>query len=167
LRNWVPFGGGHWRFVEHSSDGVHGFEGRYREVTPPERLVHTFEWDGMPGYVCIETVTFENFGDGRTKVVNTRFSTGRPVRRPAVASHQEFVGRSGHRFTALLHVGVGDGNKFVGVRLVVGVCFAKIRSSTKPLIGGRVCGRIAHAGRARRHAPIARTDLRRTPRGRP
>jgi uncharacterized protein YndB with AHSA1/START domain len=63
--------GGHWRFVEHSADGVHGFEGRYREVTPPERLVQTFEWDGMPGHVAIETVIFEDLGDGRTKVVNT------------------------------------------------------------------------------------------------
>lgn len=62
--------GGHWRFIEHSSDGVHGFEGRYREVTPQDRLVHTFEWDGMPGYVIIETTTFEDVGDGRTKVVN-------------------------------------------------------------------------------------------------
>ena len=25
--------GGHWRFVEHAPDGVHGFEGRFREVT--------------------------------------------------------------------------------------------------------------------------------------
>ena len=61
--------GGHWRFVEHSSEGVHGFEGRFREVTPPERLVQTFEWDGMPGYVAVDTVTFEDLGDGRTKVV--------------------------------------------------------------------------------------------------
>jgi uncharacterized protein YndB with AHSA1/START domain len=63
--------GGHWRFVEHGPDGVHGFEGRYREVVPPERVVQTFEWDGMPGYVCIETVTLEDLGDGRTRVVNT------------------------------------------------------------------------------------------------
>lgn len=62
--------GGHWRFVEHSPQGAHGFEGRYREVTPPERVVQTFEWDGMPGYVCVETVTLEDLGDGRTKVVN-------------------------------------------------------------------------------------------------
>jgi uncharacterized protein YndB with AHSA1/START domain/predicted enzyme related to lactoylglutathione lyase len=61
--------GGHWRFVEHSPDGVHGFEGRYREVTPPERIVQTFEWDGMPGHVVIETVALEDLGDGRTKVV--------------------------------------------------------------------------------------------------
>jgi uncharacterized protein YndB with AHSA1/START domain len=68
--------GGHWRYVEHGPDGVHGFEGRYREVTPQERLVHTFEWDGMPGYVAVETVTFEDLGDGSTKVVNlTLFHT--------------------------------------------------------------------------------------------
>jgi len=63
--------GGHWRYVERGPDGVHGFEGRYREVTPPERLVQTFEWDGMPGHVVIETAIFEDLGDGRTKVVNT------------------------------------------------------------------------------------------------
>jgi len=62
--------GGHWRFVEHGPEGVHGFEGRYREVTPTTRLVHTFEWDGMPAHVIIETVTFEDAGPGRTKVVN-------------------------------------------------------------------------------------------------
>jgi uncharacterized protein YndB with AHSA1/START domain len=61
--------GGHWRYVEHSPDGVHGFEGRYREVTPPERLVYTFEWDGMPGYVVVDTATFADLGDGTTKVV--------------------------------------------------------------------------------------------------
>ena len=62
--------GGHWRFVEHAPDGVSGFEGRYREVVPPERLVQTFEWDGMPGYVILETMTLEDLGDGRTKMVN-------------------------------------------------------------------------------------------------
>jgi uncharacterized protein YndB with AHSA1/START domain len=68
--------GGHWRFVEHSPEGVHGFEGRYREVTPPERLVQTFEWDGMPGYVVVETTTLEDLGNGRTKVVtNSLFHT--------------------------------------------------------------------------------------------
>jgi uncharacterized protein YndB with AHSA1/START domain len=46
-------------------------------VTPPERLVHTFEWDGMPGYTVLETVELQDLGDGRTRVVNTSlfFST--------------------------------------------------------------------------------------------
>ena len=29
----------------------------------------TFEWDGMPGYVAIETATLEDLGDGRTRLV--------------------------------------------------------------------------------------------------
>ena len=63
--------GGHWRFVEHSPHGVHGFEGRFAEVTPPERVVQTFEWDGMPGHVALETMTLEDLGDGRTRLVTT------------------------------------------------------------------------------------------------
>ena len=63
--------GGHWRFVEHSAEGVHGFEGRFREVTPPERVVQTFEWDGMPGYVIVNTMTLEDLGDDRTRMVTT------------------------------------------------------------------------------------------------
>jgi uncharacterized protein YndB with AHSA1/START domain len=62
--------GGHWRFVEHHEGGSDGFEGRFREVTPIERLVWTFEWDGMPGYPSIDTVEFEDLGGGRTRVVN-------------------------------------------------------------------------------------------------
>jgi uncharacterized protein YndB with AHSA1/START domain len=63
--------GGHWRFVEHGPEGVHGFEGRYREVTPEERIVQTFEWDGMPGYVVLETAEFEDLGGKRTRVTST------------------------------------------------------------------------------------------------
>ncbi len=64
--------GGHWRYVEHTPDGqVHGFEGRFREVTPPTRMVQTFEWDGMPGYVSVTTTELVDLGDGRTKVVTT------------------------------------------------------------------------------------------------
>ena len=47
-----------------------GFKGIYREVTPPERIVQTFEWEGLPGHVIIETATFEEL-DGRTKVTTT------------------------------------------------------------------------------------------------
>ncbi len=45
-------------FVQHGPEGVHGFEGRYREVTPPARLAQTFEWDGMPGYVSRKPAHF-------------------------------------------------------------------------------------------------------------
>jgi uncharacterized protein YndB with AHSA1/START domain len=64
--------GGAWRFVVTDSDGGEiVFRGVFREVTPPERLAQTFEWDGMPGYVSVETAEFEDLGDGRTRVVST------------------------------------------------------------------------------------------------
>lgn len=63
--------GGSWRFVMRGADGSEtGFRGTYREVTPPERIVQTFEWEGMPGHVSVETATFEDLGD-RTRVVTT------------------------------------------------------------------------------------------------
>ena len=61
--------GGPWRFVEHTDHGAFGFEGRFREIVPPERLVLTFEFDGMPGHVVVNFMTLEDLGDGRTKLV--------------------------------------------------------------------------------------------------
>jgi uncharacterized protein YndB with AHSA1/START domain len=63
--------GGHWRYVEHHQGGSDGFEGRYAEVTAPERVARTFEWDGMPGHPSLDTAVFEDLGDGRTKMVAT------------------------------------------------------------------------------------------------
>jgi uncharacterized protein YndB with AHSA1/START domain len=63
--------GGSWRFVQESADGeATAFRGTYREVTPPQRLVQTFEWEGMPGHVAVETTVFEDLGD-RTRVTTT------------------------------------------------------------------------------------------------
>jgi uncharacterized protein YndB with AHSA1/START domain len=60
--------GGGWRFVSRDSDGSEtAFRGTYREIAPPERIVQTFEWEGMPGHVSVETATFEDLGD-RTRV---------------------------------------------------------------------------------------------------
>jgi len=81
--------GGHWRFVEHSDHGTHGFEGRYSEVVPPERVVQTFEWDGMPGHVALETMTLEDLGDGRTKLVNVSLFMTSADRDGALASGME------------------------------------------------------------------------------
>jgi uncharacterized protein YndB with AHSA1/START domain len=63
--------GGHWRFVEETSEGKHGFEGRFREITPPTRIVQSFEWDGMPAHVCINFAEFTELAGGRTKVTVT------------------------------------------------------------------------------------------------
>jgi uncharacterized protein YndB with AHSA1/START domain len=69
--------GGAWRYVTRDAEGnENAFRGTFREVSPPERIVYTFEWEGLPGHVAIEAVEFEDLG-GRTKVITTTiFHTG-------------------------------------------------------------------------------------------
>ncbi|GMA23238.1 hypothetical protein GCM10025864_09970 [Luteimicrobium album] len=45
----------------------YGFRGTFHEVTP-ERLVQTFEFDGYPGHVALDTATLEALDGGRTRV---------------------------------------------------------------------------------------------------
>jgi uncharacterized protein YndB with AHSA1/START domain len=50
--------GGAYRIVQRGADGAEfGFRGSYREIVPPERIVQTFEFEGMPGHVSVETLT--------------------------------------------------------------------------------------------------------------
>jgi uncharacterized protein YndB with AHSA1/START domain len=68
--------GGAWRYIQRDREGNEfGFHGVYREVVPPKRLVSTFEFEGMPGHVLVDTSTFEELA-GRTKLtVRSLFST--------------------------------------------------------------------------------------------
>jgi uncharacterized protein YndB with AHSA1/START domain len=60
--------GGEWRFVTDGPDGSTAFRGTYRAIDRPARLEQTFEWEGMPGHIVVETATFEDLGGGRTKI---------------------------------------------------------------------------------------------------
>jgi len=61
--------GGMWRFVQLDAAGnEYAFHGVYHEVRSPERIVDTFEFEGMPGHVSLETCTLEEIG-GKTKMI--------------------------------------------------------------------------------------------------
>jgi uncharacterized protein YndB with AHSA1/START domain len=63
--------GGAWRVVHKGPEGeIHGFRGEFREILRPERIVWTFEYEGMPGHVSVDTVTFQE-RDGKTTLVVT------------------------------------------------------------------------------------------------
>lgn len=63
--------GGAWRIVHRGPDGeVYGFHGEYREIVRPERIVWTFEFEGMPGHVSVETMTLVE-RDGKTTLTAT------------------------------------------------------------------------------------------------
>lgn len=69
--------GGIWRFIQHDADGNEfAFCGVYHACLPPEKLVRTFEYEGNPGHVMLETVTLEGVQEGRTKLTaHTVFQT--------------------------------------------------------------------------------------------
>jgi len=57
--------GGRWRIVQRDFSGVEfKFHGVYHDIRPPERLVYTFEFEGMPGHVSLETGTFDELEGG-------------------------------------------------------------------------------------------------------
>jgi uncharacterized protein YndB with AHSA1/START domain len=67
--------GGKYRFVEHDNGQEHGFRGEFREITVPERLVMTFEWEGLPGHISVETHVFTEEGGKTTVTTTSRFDT--------------------------------------------------------------------------------------------
>ena len=68
--------GGKWRFVEHAPDGEkYAFRGEYREIQAPARIVWTFEFEGMPGQICVETMEPTEEGGKTTITSVTRFDT--------------------------------------------------------------------------------------------
>ena len=68
--------GGSWRYVHTDPDGnTFGFHGVFHGDPSPDGMVQTFEFDGAPGHVSMDTATFEE-RDGVTTVrTNTVFQS--------------------------------------------------------------------------------------------
>ncbi|MBS1878230.1 MAG: SRPBCC family protein [Actinobacteria bacterium] len=98
-----PRAGGLWRFHSQDCDGNEvSFRGVYREVTAPERIVETFEWEGMPGYVCLETGILEDLGE-RTRLVSvTTFFTTEERDGMLQSGMERGMNETFERFDALL-----------------------------------------------------------------
>ena len=64
--------GGSYRFVHERGGHKYTFHGVYHEVLRPERIIGTFEFDGLPetGHVIMGTTKFEDLGGGRSKLVH-------------------------------------------------------------------------------------------------
>lgn len=70
LETFEPVSGGRWRFIQKDKDGnEYGFHGVFHEVSP-ERMIQTFEFDGLPesGHVTLDTMTLEALPNDRTRL---------------------------------------------------------------------------------------------------
>jgi uncharacterized protein YndB with AHSA1/START domain len=61
--------GGSWRFINGDASGnEYGFHGVYHLVDGPGLVIQTFEFEGVPGHVALETMRLEDLG-GKTRMV--------------------------------------------------------------------------------------------------
>jgi uncharacterized protein YndB with AHSA1/START domain len=64
--------GGSFRFVHERDGHKYAFHGVYHEALAPERIIGTFEFDGLPekGHVIFGTTKFEELPGGRSRLVH-------------------------------------------------------------------------------------------------
>jgi uncharacterized protein YndB with AHSA1/START domain len=67
IEHWDARTGGSWRYVSERDGTEFAFHGCFHEVRPG-RIVQTFTFDGDPDGVALETLWFEDLGDGRTRL---------------------------------------------------------------------------------------------------
>jgi uncharacterized protein YndB with AHSA1/START domain len=68
LERWDVRDGGQWRYVHRDDDGNEfGFHGVFHGEPSVDGFVQTFEFEGYPGHVSLDTATFEDLG-GRTRL---------------------------------------------------------------------------------------------------
>jgi uncharacterized protein YndB with AHSA1/START domain len=73
LEKFEPRNGGSYRYIHKDNDGnEYAFHGVNHEVLAPERIIGTFEFEGLPekGHVILGTLKFEELPGNRTKLVS-------------------------------------------------------------------------------------------------
>jgi uncharacterized protein YndB with AHSA1/START domain len=101
--NW---NGGSYRFIHTDPQGnEYGFHGVIHDITAPERVIRTFEFEGLPesGHVVLETVKFEELPGGRTRLIGQSVFQSVADRDGMVGAGMEYgVNDSYERFDELL-----------------------------------------------------------------
>lgn len=70
IEQWDFVSHGGYRYVRVDGQGErYAFNGSFHSVRENELAVQTFEFEGYPDIVAIETIRFEDLGDGRTRLV--------------------------------------------------------------------------------------------------
>ena len=67
ILEWDARDGGSWRYVAARDGQEYGFRGCFHTVAE-DKIVQTFTFEGMPEAVALETMVFEDLGDGMTRL---------------------------------------------------------------------------------------------------
>lgn len=64
---WDARTGGEWRYVQRRGEEEYRFRGCFHEISD-DKIVQTFTFEGFPEGVALETMTFEDLGNGYTRL---------------------------------------------------------------------------------------------------
>jgi len=87
--------GGSYRYLHVSDGNEFGFHGSFHDVRPPELIVQTFTFDGVPDGVALEKLVLEDLG-GRTRLTATSLCDSFADRDAMIASGMETGIREGY-----------------------------------------------------------------------
>ena len=104
IERWDFTTQGGYRYVHRTPEGeAWAFNGTFHSVRENEFAVQTFEFEGMPDIVAIESIAFDDLGDGRTRLRIHSTYPAVEARDGMVASGMETGLREGYeRLDALL-----------------------------------------------------------------
>jgi uncharacterized protein YndB with AHSA1/START domain len=88
--------GGAYRYTHRDENGEYKFFGSFHEVRPNERIVQTFTFEGFPDGVSLETLTFTDLGDGRTRLEGLSFYDSVETRDLVLSSGMDHGVREGY-----------------------------------------------------------------------
>ncbi|WP_127126250.1 SRPBCC family protein [Georgenia sp. SYP-B2076] len=90
IETWDARTGGSYRYTAwQGGREVAGFYGSFHEVRPDERIVWTFTYVDVPDGVMLETISFEDLGDGRSRVASLSVMDTMEGRDSIIASGME------------------------------------------------------------------------------
>ncbi len=69
IERWDAHDGGGYRYFHRNEDGSHGFRGVFHSMAI-DNLVQTFEYDGAPGHVSLDTQKIEDLPGGRSRMTS-------------------------------------------------------------------------------------------------
>jgi uncharacterized protein YndB with AHSA1/START domain len=67
LEQWDVRSGGSYRYIHSRGTDEFAFHGIFHTVTPNELVIQTFEFEGVPDQVALDTAKYEDLG-GRTRL---------------------------------------------------------------------------------------------------
>jgi uncharacterized protein YndB with AHSA1/START domain len=99
--------GGRYRYLHRDPQGgTYAFRGVFHVVRDNEFAIQTFEFEGFPDVVSIESMTFEDLGSGRTRLLGHAVYPSLEARDGMAASGMEKGMREGYdRLERLVAVG--------------------------------------------------------------